>query len=127
MNKFLRKHFLIIVSIFSINWIKQYYCHIKNIESFLLCWIFLQLLDIFIKYKFTISFFYYIANFFPNCHIFIKTFFIYYHEMHTEYLLYILISGKNIHTGLISLLSLWPVKYNLHNVFNLYFFPFFLK
>ena len=44
MNKFFWKHFRIIVSIFSINWTKQYYWYI---ESFLLCWIFFQLLSIF--------------------------------------------------------------------------------
>ena len=27
--------------------------------------------------------YYYIANFFPNCHIFIKHFFIFYHKIHT--------------------------------------------
>ena len=52
----------------------------------------------------------YIANFFPNCHIFIKIFsssvIKYIHLVLSEYLLYILISGKKIHKSLISLLSL---------------------
>ena len=47
----------------------------KNIESLLLRLIFLQLFDIFIIYRFTIIVFYYIANFFPNYHIFINFFF----------------------------------------------------
>ena len=52
-----------------------------------------------------LNFFYHIAKFFPNCHICIKNFFMFFHEyMHlilSEYLLYIPISGKNMHKGLI--------------------------
>ena len=35
LNKFFQKHFLIMDSIFSINWIKQYYWHTKILKAFL--------------------------------------------------------------------------------------------
>ena len=67
----------------------------KNIEIFLLCWIFFQLLEIFYYLEVHYYLFNYIANVFPICHIFFKNLFIFYHKME----------------GLISLLSLYPMKY----------------
>ena len=59
---------MIIVSIFSINWIKQYYLYIKTLKAFL-C--------------FESFFSFYIANLFSNCQIFIKKLFMFYHKIHT--------------------------------------------
>ena len=61
----------------------------------------------FIIHKFTVKFlFSYIANFFPNYHKSIKnlSYFIkkYKNLVLSECLLYLLISGKNMHEGLIS-------------------------
>ena len=105
--RFSKNRFLT-VFIFSINWIKQYYWNIKTFfsaESFFSFWTF------FITYKFTIKIcFYRIANFFPNCHIFVKKFpsfmIKYIYLLLSKYLLCVLISRKNMHKGLISLLSL---------------------
>ena len=72
MNKFCQKHFWISFHLFYRLGQTILLVH-KNIESYFLYWIFFQLLDIFIIYKFTIAF-YYIANFCPNYHIFIKKF-----------------------------------------------------
>ena len=101
-NKFLT------VFIFSINWIKQYYWHIKTFfsaESFFSFWIF------FVTYKFAIKVFFIVLLTFSQTVIYLSkkfsSFMIkYIHLLLSKYLLCVLISRKNMHKGLISLLSL---------------------
>ena len=80
-----------IVFIFSIDWINEYYwCinikHRKNRKVYflLIFSFFLNFYIFFNIYKFIIKFLsYYIAKFFPGFHVFIKTFFLFYHKIHT--------------------------------------------
>ena len=110
MNKFLKKHFRIIVSIFYINWIKKFYFYIKTLNAAFCDKSFFSLLIFFVICTFTISFFRYIVNI-PQIAIYLSKSFSFFiikhiHLVSSEYLLYILISGKNMHIGLISLLFL---------------------
>ena len=108
---FLKNDFRIIVSIFSLNQTtllvyKSIEKHYKSIA--------LNLFSAFRSFLLYISplinFFYYIAKFFQIViylsEVFSSFIIKYIHLLLSEYLLYILISGKNMHKGLIPLLSL---------------------
>ena len=72
-----------------------------HLKAFISVELFLSLFsDFWIIYNFIIFFiFFYFSNFFSNCHICS-------HLVSSEYLLYILISGKNMHKGQVLWLSL---------------------
>ena len=98
-----------IVSIFSINWINQYYWCMKTLKAFI-CVVFFQLLDIFycIQVYYLIIFlmilltFSQISLYLPNTFCsFIKK---YIHLVLSKPLLYILIFGQNMQKGLIFLI-----------------------
>ena len=101
MNKFFWKHFRIIVSTFSINWIKQYYLYIKILKVFFCVQSFFSFYIFFIISS-PLNVFFIMLLTFPEIVIHISkkfsSFIIKYkHLVLSEYLLYILISGKNIH------------------------------
>ena len=74
-----------------------------HLKSFISVELFLSFFsDFWIIYNFIINFFYYFANFFSNCHICSHLV----SSEYSEYLLYILISGKNMHKGQVLWLSL---------------------
>ena len=74
-----------------------------------------------------LNFFYYIAKFCPNCHIFLNfilSFIMkYIHLVLSKYILYILISGKNMHKGLVFfIIEIFKVWFTKSKFIRYYYF-----
>ena len=98
------------MSIFSINCINQYYWYIKTLKAFF-CIDFFSVFRHFLSYISSLLIYFIILLTFSKIFIYQSNNFSlfitkYIHLVLSKYSLYILISGKNMHKGLICLLSL---------------------
>ena len=113
----MQKHIRVIVSIFSVNWIKQYYWYIKTLKAFFCVESFFN----FVLYISSLLFFYYISQIVIYLPKFFSSVIKYIRLVLSEYYLYILISGKNMHKGL-SFYYLCKVLFTKRKLIRYYYF-----